>query len=303
MQARPLWGGSELAERCGVTERTLRRDVVRLRQLGYSVEAISGRYGGYRLESGGALPPLLLDDEEAVTVAMALRMSADGGLPGLEDASIAALAKIEHVLPARIQTRIAEVAAATVRWSQPSSAVPLRVGVLVTLARACQGTERLRFSYRDAQDNQTDRHVEPLQLVHLSRRWYLVAFDKDREDWRTFRVDRLSDPEATGMRFTPTDPPDPLTFVAAGIAVGSYRYRARMLLAVPVEEAAKLVPATIGVISAHGSRSELSIGADDLDWIARFLARLPCDFEVIEPEELRDSIIHLADRLTRLARR
>lgn len=272
--------------------------MTRLRVLGYAVEATSGPHGGYRLEAGGALPPLLLDDEEAVTVALALRVAAEGGLAGFEDSALAALAKIQHVLPPGLQARIGEVADSTVRWARGSgSTAPIDIAALVVIARACKGQERLRFTYRDAHDRVTDRHVEPFQLVHVSRRWYLVARDRDRDAWRSFRVDRLSGPAPTGMRFTLADPPDPLAFVTEGIAVGVYRYRAKVRLSVPLDEARRLVGPTIGILEPVGAETDLIIGADELGWIAGYLAGMPCRFTVIEPAALEDAIAGLAARL------
>ena len=299
LQGRSRWYGHELAERCEVTPRTLRRDVARLRELGYAVEATSGPHGGYRMAAGGALPPLLLSEDEAVTVALGLRAAAEGGLPGLEDTAVAALAKIEHVLPARVQARVEAVGDATVRLPSGRPALArIDVATLVVIARACRGSERLRFTYRDAGDRVSERHVEPHQVVHVSRRWYLVARDRDREAWRSFRVDRISDPVATGMRFEPVDPPDPVRFVTEGIAVGAYSYRARIALHVSPAQAARLVSPTIGVLEPAGAHAVLVIGADEMEWIAGYLAGLPCRFTVIEPPELVQAVRNLAKRLS-----
>ncbi len=303
LQARPNWTGSELADRLGVTDRTLRRDITRLRELGYPVEAFSGPAGGYSLAPGGALPPLLLDDDEAVVVALGLRASAEGALPGFEDAAIAALAKIEQVLPLRLQDRIATLHGSTVRLGRSGfPAEPLDPEVLVTIAQACRGPERLRFGYVDSAGRSSERHVEPYQLVHASRRWYLVARDRDREAWRTFRVDRMRDPASTGIRFRLADPPDSAALVAEGLAVSVWRWQARVLLAVPPEEAAQMVSPTTGVLEKARGGTLLRIGGDDLDWIARYLAGLPCRFRVLEPEALGEALRILADRLVAQAR-
>lgn len=298
LQARPVWAGAELAGRLGVTTRTLRRDMARLRDHGYPVEAESGPNGGYRLVAGGALPPLLLDDEEAIAVALSLRAAAGGTLPGFEDSAVAALAKIEHVFPARLRGRVETLAAATVRLTgHAPSPDPMSIPALVTIAQACRGPERLRFAYTDGSGSRTERHVEPYQLVHAGRRWYLVARDRDRDAWRSFRVDRISDPAPTGMRVTHRDPPDAAQFVSEGMAVGAYVHRARVMLRVPFHEARRLVSAMVGVLEEAGDETLLRIGADDLEWIARYLASLPCRFRVLDPPELRAAVIAVADHL------
>lgn len=298
LQARPHWTGSELADRLGITERTLRRDVARLRDLGYPVEAFSGPAGGYSLAPGGALPPLLLDDDEAVVVALGLRAAAGGALPGFEDAAVAALAKIEQVLPLQLRDRISDLDGSTVRLGRSGfTAAPLDAELLVTIAQACRAGERLRFGYVDSAGRSSERHVEPYQLVHASRRWYLVASDRDRDDWRTFRVDRISDLTPTRMRFTRVDPPDAAALVAEGLAVSVYRWQARVLLRVRPEEAAELVSPTTGVIEPARGGTLLRIGAEDLEWIARYLAGLPCRFTVLEPDELKAAVDELAHRL------
>jgi predicted DNA-binding transcriptional regulator YafY len=291
LQARPRWTGPELARRLEVTDRTLRRDINRLRDLGYPVEAYSGPAGGYMLAPGGAIPPLLLDDDEAVVVALGLRTAASGGLPGFEDAAIAALAKIEQVLPVRLRERINDVHGATVALrpsGEPTEALDPKL--LVTIARGCRVPERMRFGYVDFKGNVTERHVEPYQLVHAARRWYLVARDRDRDAWRTFRVDRISNPTLTGMRFTHMSPPDAAAQVSEGLSVAVYTWQARVLLRVKPAEAKLLVSPTLGVIEPARGGTLLRIGADELDWIARYLAGLPCRFRILEPVELKAAL-------------
>jgi predicted DNA-binding transcriptional regulator YafY len=303
LQARPNWTGPDLASRLGVTPRTLRRDVSRLRVLGYPVEALSGPAGGYQLARGGALPPLLLDDEEAIAVALGLRTAAGGGLAGLEDAAIAALAKIEQVLPARLRDRLTAIDKATVRL-RPSETpgTALDTDLLVTTAQACRGSERMRFDYVDSAGRGTERHVEPLQLVFASRRWYLVARDRDRDAWRTFRVDRIRRPVLTGLRFEHVDPPDAAALVAEGLAVSSYRWQAKVLLKIKHEEAVRVVSPTVGVVTPTRGGTLLRIGADDLPWIARYLSSLACRFTVLEPVELREALrAHLENLLSETA--
>jgi predicted DNA-binding transcriptional regulator YafY len=298
LQARPSWTGPQLAERLEVTDRTLRRDIARLRDLGYPVEAYTGPAGGYMLVPGGALPPLLLDDDEAVVVALGLRGAASGGLPGFEDAAIAALAKIEQVLPVRLRERINDIHGSTVSLrNSPDPIETLDPELLVTIAHGCRVPERMRFGYIDFKGNETERHVEPYQLVHAARRWYLVARDRDRDAWRTFRVDRISRPVLTGLRFTHQSPPDAAAQVSEGLTVAVYKWQARILLRVKPDQAARLVSPTLGVIEPTRGGTLLRIGADELDWIARYLAGLPCRFRILEPDELKTALRNLVDRL------
>ncbi len=298
LQARPQWSGPDLATRLGVTERTLRRDVNRIRDLGYPVEAIPGRHGGYRMTAGGALPPLLLDDDEAIAVALGLRAAATGALPGLEDATLSALAKIEKILPRRLRTSLAAVEEATVSVRPGGGGGPsIDSELLGVVAQACLGPERLRFSYIDARGNATERYVEPLKLVRAARRWYLVARDRDREAWRTFRLDRMASAVSTGMPVIHVDPPDPAELVSEALSVSSYPHVGRVLLHVPFEDASRLVSSTVGRIEPAEEGTILRLGADSFDWIARYLASLPCDFTVLDPDDLRHSLTALARRL------
>jgi predicted DNA-binding transcriptional regulator YafY len=225
LQARRDWTSAELASRLGVTTRTIRHDVDRLRGLGYPVNARPGVAGGYRLGAGGALPPLLLDDEEAVAVVIGLRAAASGSVAGIEEASVRALAKLQQVLPARLRHRVSAFQgyALPVAWRGPQ----VDPDVLTLIAGACRDHERLRFDYRAHGGAASRRSVEPYRLVHNRGRWYLVAWDADRDAWRTFRVDRISPLPPTGPRFTPRElPPD------AEIGAGGPR-RGRGDLALP----------------------------------------------------------------------
>jgi predicted DNA-binding transcriptional regulator YafY len=298
LQARPNWTGPELASRLAVTERTLRRDITRLRDLGYPVEAISGPAGGYQLTAGGAVPPLLFDDDEAITVALSLRSAASGSLPGFEDTALAALAKIEQVLPRKLSEQMASLQSSIIGLGQRNeSGVVVAPETLVNIAQACRRQDRIRFGYVDAEGNTTDRHVEPYQLVYTSRRWYLVARDRDRDAWRSFRVDRISRPVPTGIRFVLVDPPDAAAFVAEGMAVSVYKIKARVLLKVPYDQARRLVSPTIGVVERRRRGTLLRIGADDPEWIARYLASLDCEFSILEPDELKKAVSDVGARL------
>jgi predicted DNA-binding transcriptional regulator YafY len=301
LQVRPEWAGAELAQRLGITTRTLRRDVQRLRSLGYPVHASPGVAGGYRLEAGSALPPLLLDDDEAVAVVVSLRTAASHTVTGIEETSLRALAKLEQVLPARLRERTAALQLATVPL--PSLAPTVDAETLTVIARACRGHLRLAFTYTDHGGTVTTRSVEPHRIVHTGHRWYLVARDVDRDDWRNFRVDRIGAPEPTGIRFVPRDPPDAASFVARSVTAAPYRFRASVIVHAPAPDIAERVPPTVGVLEPSGEDScLLTTGSDSLDALAFHLAELGADFTVIEPPELIRHVRALAGRLGRAAR-
>lgn len=298
LQSRPRWTAPELADAVGVTERTIRRDIRRLRDLGYPVDADAGRAGGYELGAGGRLPPLLLTDDEAAAVAVGLRVLAGGGHDGIDDAAVAALAKVEQVLPGPMRARVAALHDSTVVMD-PGRGPRVRPEVLLVLAQGCRGTERIRFRYRDGSGNVTDRRVEPYRLVSVGQRWYLVAHDLDRRAWRTFRVDRVAEPTLTGHRFRRTTEPDAADLVADGLAIGAYELRAEVLLSTDLATAAEAVPRTVAHLEATPEGTLMRMGADELDWMARFLAGLPFDFEVRQPPELVHALGELGQRLQR----
>ncbi|HEX2849990.1 MAG TPA: YafY family protein [Acidimicrobiales bacterium] len=296
LQSRPRWTAAELAPRLHTTERTVRRDVTRLRDLGYPVDADPGRAGGYRLGVGAALPPLLLTNDEAVVVAVGLRSAATVGVTGYEEAAVSALAKLEQVLPAVLREHVLALNATTVLVRRGADA-PVDADALLTLAQGCRGPERVRFRYRDGSGNESERRVEPYALVNAERRWYLVARDLDRADWRTFRVDRMDHLALTGHRFVASDPPDAASMVLAGIARVAYDWQAEVVLHAPIAEVAREIAPTVGTLEDAGDTTVLRIGANDLGWIARFLASLPMTFEVRSPKELRKEVRVLARRL------
>lgn len=300
---RRSWGSAELAERLGVTPRTVRRDVDRLRDLGYQVSAMPGPAGGYELGAGTGLPPLLLDDDAAVAVALGLRAVAAGAIAGMEEAAVRAAAVMERVLPSRLRLRVDALHAAVVPLRPPRSADhAVRPQALALLALACRDAERLRFGYVDAQGRPSKRHVEPYRLVSTARHWYLVARDVDRGDWRSFRLDRLTDPLPTGQRSRPADPPDAARFVAEGIASGAYRYQARVLMGAPADVLADRIPGNVAVIEAVDDRQCLLIsGSDHLDAIVMHLALLDLPFTPLEPPELRERCAELFRRLRKAA--
>jgi len=297
LQARPSWTAEELGERLTVTTRTVRRDISRLRDLGYPVNADPGPHGGYQLGAGAALPPLLLSDDEAVAIVVGLRVASGHGVAGFEESAVAALAKIEQVMPSRLRHRVAAVQTSTIPL-EGRSGPPVDPNTVVMVAQACRGRERLRFAYTDANDQASDRLVEPFQLVHVERRWYLVAFDASRAGWRNFRLDRMTDPALTGHRFERRDEPDALAMVTEGIALHSYEHIAVVHLDATVEDAAESVSRSVGVLEAVDGGCRLRVGGD-LDWIARFLVNLPFAFRVIEPPELRAELRALGQRLQR----
>jgi predicted DNA-binding transcriptional regulator YafY len=299
------WPGSELAERLGVSHRTIRRDVDRLRELGYPVEATMGSIGGYRLVAGRAMPPLLLDDEEAVAIAVGLRTAAGQAVDGIEEASVRALTKLQHVLPSRLRQRVNALGAATTPLLADTSSV-VDAEELATIATAVTSRERLRFAYESTDGSPSRRLVEPHSLVPTRRRWYLVAFDNDRDDWRIFRVDRMKRAERTGLRITPRVLPaaDAAAYVASKLFDRSPTYRAIVTLHAPIRDARRImgrVRADLDRIDEHSCR--LHTRADSLEWIAFRLMMLNCDFEVHQPAELTAHIERLATRLTRAVTR
>ncbi|HEX3425975.1 MAG TPA: YafY family protein, partial [Acidimicrobiales bacterium] len=289
LQARPQWNGAELAERLGITERTVRRDVTRLRELGYPVVADAGRAGGYQLGRGGAMPPLLLTDDESVAVAIGLRVAASGGVAGYDEAAVAALAKLEQMLPATLRERVLALNAATV-MTRSGTGPLVDPEALLAIAQACRRPERIRFAYQDGSGNLSERRVEPYGLVNAERRWYLVARDLDRLDWRTFRLDRMREPVLTGHRFVRTEEPDTAAMVAHGLAIAPYRWQAEAVVHATMEEAQAVVARTIGTVEEVAGEVILRVGANEVEWVARYLAGLPFDVEVRCPPEVRTAL-------------
>ncbi|WP_406493083.1 YafY family transcriptional regulator [Streptomyces sp. NBC_00846] len=302
LQAHRDWSGADLAELLGVTPRTVRRDVAKLRELGYPVKAGTGTGGGYQLGAGAQLPPLLLDDEEAVAVAVGLRTAAGNGVEGIGETSVRALAKLEQVLPDRLRRRVSALNTFTVPLLRGPGASTADPGVLTELAGACRDSERLRFAYRDHSGSVSRRTVEPHRLVCTERRWYLVAWDLDRADWRTFRADRITPTPPHGPRFVPRAAPaeDLAAYVSKGISTTVYASRAVIRLKTGIEHAAERISPTSGVLEADGADScLLRTGAAGLDVLVIHVMLLGIDFEVVEPPELKDAIRVARDRLSR----
>ncbi|MFE3104210.1 helix-turn-helix transcriptional regulator [Nocardia tengchongensis] len=299
LQSPREWSGAELAARLEVDVRTVRRDIEKLRALGYPVDATVGS-AGYRLGAGANLPPLLLDDEEAVAVAVGLRTAAGGTIAGIEESSLRALTKLERVLPSRLRHRLTALQEATV--SVPAGGPRVDPGTLTAIAAAIRDQHRLRFAYRTHTGETSLRTTEPHRLVHHGRRWYLTAWDIDREDWRTYRVDRLTPRTPTGPRFTPREAPDPAAQVSRGVTSAPYRHRARLTLLAAAEQAAEVISPTVGVLEAIDANTcILHTGGDTLDAIAVYVATFGFEFRVIEPPELADHIREMAARLQRAA--
>ena len=296
------WPGSELAERLGVTGRTVRRDVERLRTLGYPVEATLGNRGGYRLVAGSALPPLLLEDDEAVAVAVGLRTTAGQPVAGIDEASVRALTKLTRVLPPRLRQRVKTLSASTTVL--PLDAGPhLEPDVLTVLAAAIANHERVRMWYVSRGGQHGSRHLEPVRLVVAGRRWYLLAFDLDREDWRTFRVDRVEDPRATGARSAHRDVPD-----GGDVELYLSRVWTSMAPTFPADVTLHLsfADARIRLADQLGGSELTAEGAkrcrwvsspDTLAWLTQRILRLNCSFEVHGPPELVEHLYDVAARI------
>ncbi|MBB3050614.1 putative DNA-binding transcriptional regulator YafY [Prauserella isguenensis] len=318
LQRRPVWTASELAAELDVTNRSVRRDVERLRALGYPVQATAGVGGGYQLGAGTRLPPLLLDDAEAIATAVSLRIASGGTVAGTGEAALRVLAKLDQVMPPRLRGEVRAVHSATDTLVAPGAEVD--PDTLLTLARACRDTVRARFGYTTLGGDVRTRTVEPVRMVATSRRWYLMAWDVDREDWRTFRLDRMTDVTATTWRFHPREHPDPVAYVQESVTASPYRHTARVRVHASADRVAEHVPPQAariepetgeqprageqsGVDEQPGAdeRCLLVSGGDDLDWIALHIARLPFECEILEPPELRDAAARLARRLTGMA--
>lgn len=299
LQAHQHWSAAALSARLEITTRTVRADVARLRSLGYDIDATPGVAGGYRLRAGTAMPPLLLDDDEAVAVAIGLRTAAAAGVTGIGEHAARAAAKLEQVLPGRLRHRLRTLSA--VADSVPHRRDPVPGETLADVAAACERREQLRLDYRDRHHTRSRRRVEPHRLVHVSGRWYLVAYDLDREDWRSLRVDRISPKTPTGPRFTPRALPGPdlATFVTRGRMAALWNYRAQVTVHAPAQTVAARIPTgswTVQPIDAHTSR--LDAGAQTADLLAVYLGALDLDFHIdpYQAPELARAAHRLAER-------
>jgi predicted DNA-binding transcriptional regulator YafY len=301
LQTHRFWPGGELADRLGVSVRTLRRDIDRLRELGYPVDAHRGVDGGYQLAAGAALPPLVVDDEEAVALAIGLRAAAQGAVAGIEESSVRVLAKVVQVMPPRLRRRVDALRSATVPavWGNGPT---VDAEVLTTLAQACRDEEQLRFSYTAASGERTERHVEPHRLVSLGRRWYLVAYDLLRHDWRSFRLDRLCDPHNNGVRFRPRKLPaeDAAAYVRASMdGISAAAHAVEAIIHAPADKVRALIGQWATVEEVDEGRCRLLMTADQLDWPMFALGAVGAEFEVVHPPELVEHVREWGSRFLR----
>lgn len=302
LQTHRLWRAAELAERLEVTERTVRRDVERLRNLGYPVDATTGTDGGYRLAAGAHLPPLVLDDDEAVAVAIGLRSAAGAAIEGIEDTSLRAMAKIEQLLPNRLRRRVSALHSSVVELGRSGTDEVVDPDALSVLAAACRDREEVRFDYRRRDGDDSRRHVEPHQLVTAGHHWYLVAFDLRRDDWRSFRLDRLSGARPAGGRFVAREIPrgNAADFLAASIALIPRKLEAIVTVDAPY---AKIEPVLRWVnhieIEATTDSCIIRISAEELDQLTMAIARIALTAAVaaVEPTSVADAVALLGERL------
>ncbi len=300
LQSRGFWSGAELAERLEVTERTVRRDIDRLRSLGYPVNSSVGVAGGYQLGAGASLPPLHLDDDEALAVSLGLCTAAIGTVVGVEQAALRAMAKLEQVLPKKLRRRLAELheSVAPMHIEIPR----VRPEVLSAIAAACRNHQQASFRYVDGHGRTTQRATQPHGVVHTGFRWYLAAFDDDRDDWRTFRLDRIEGVVSLGARFTPRELPegDAASYVLRSVSSRIYPHRARVLIHAPLDKVVGRIPPLVGELRRVDAEScRLESGADSLSSLAVFIAGLGEEFEVEDPPELRRELDELAARIRR----
>lgn len=301
LQSRRHWTGPDLAARLEIDARTVRRDVERLRELGYPVRASAGLGGGYQLGAGSALPPVILDDDEAVAVAVALRAAA-GSVGGMEETTVGLLSKLDQILPSRLRKRATALYAVTLSLADGRSAAP--VETLTQIAAACRDHQRLALTYCDREGKASERRVEPLRLAHAGHRWYLVAWDLLREDWRTFRVDRVEAILDTGPAFVPrTFPEDIARYVARSITQPSQRYRVRLRLPGPAEKMARQIPRWCGVLEAvDDTHCLLSVGGESPQALAAVILLVGVDFQIVEGHEHLPALREQAQRLSAAAR-
>lgn len=305
LQTHRHWPGPELADRLGVSPRTLRRDVDRLRELGYPVRACRGVDGGYQLAAGAALPPLVVDDEEAVALAVGMQAATQGSVAGIEESALRALTKVVQVMPPRLRRRVDALRAVTVPLEWGTRAAPVvDPEVLIAVAQACRDTERLEFGYTARGREPAERQVEPHRLVPLGRRWYLVAYDLHRHDWRSFRLDRLAAPRSTGARFRTRDLPggDAAAFVRAGLQTAHpARYAVEVLVHAPAARVRERLGRWGEIAEVDAMRCVLRMSTDTLDWPAMGLGSVGAEFEVRSPPELVELLRDWSARFGRAA--
>lgn len=301
LQTRHHWAGQELALLLSIHPRTLRRDIDRLRELGYPIQASSGVAGGYAFRPGQVLPPLLLDDDEALAVAIALRTAASGMVGGMEETSLRAVIKLEQVMPARLRKRLDALRSSILPMDKAGPLVD--AAMLATLAVACRYQLRLSFAYADSRGAASARTVEPQGVVHTGSRWYLVAWDLSREDWRTFRIDRIAEPVSVESHFAPRLSPEGgnlQAFVSRSLALAPYPEQARIVLHASLDVMAQRIPPSAGMLEGlDADHCLMQCGAHALDLLVYWLLALDVDFEVLEPQALKDRLRAAGERVTR----
>lgn len=304
LQTHRHWSGEELARRLKVSERTVRRDIDRLRNLGYPVAATTGTFGGYRLEAGAHLPPLLVDDDEAVALTIGLRAAAGAAIEGIEETTVRVMAKVEQILPDRLRRRV-EALNRNVDVLRRVPDTPVRPEHLAVLAQGCRDREEMRFGYTRRDGRSEPRLVRPHQMVSVGQRWYLVAWDVRRSDWRTYRIDRMADPRLAGVRFEPLVLPfeSAADYVVAGLASAPQRYEATVTVDGPIAEVQNLTHWFKTDLQAlNDARTTVTLGADSLDWLAAMIAILAVSYEVTvdeSPDEVSDLLAATSRRLRR----
>ena len=300
------WRGSELADRLGVSTRTVRNDVERLRMLGYRIDGVRGSAGGYRLAPGTRMPPLLLDDADVIAITASLLTTQAGSVAGMEENAQRALAKLEQVMPSALRRRADALRSAVVEVRADVPPPSIDPTVLALISTACRDHEILRFDYRaHASDTASRRIVEPHRVVNWGRRWYLFAYDTARRDWRTYRVDRMTPNPPAGPRFKPRRPPhdDIAAYVARGASAAAWDHHATVTVLAPAADLLDRLPPSAGVVEAVDEHScTFTTGADDLTTLAAHLGRLDVDFRVDDPPELVDKLQELAARYARAVR-
>lgn len=300
LQSRRHWPGTELAGHLGISLRTLRRDIGRLRELGYPVDAEPGLAGGYHMAPGASLPPLVLDDEEAVALTLGLLAAVQSPVDGSADAPAQALGKVINVLPRHLRHRVEALARSTDQfWWRPAAVVD--PAALTVLAQACRDGERITFDYASAAGSQSQRRVEPYRLVSLGTAWYLVAFDMTRQDWRTFRIDRMTGAAATGTRFARRQQPfdDAAAFVRGRILQLPRTYEVVVRLHAPAEEMRDRIGRWVTVEADEHGSCVGRVSTDSLDWAAFSLLSAGAEFEVVAPSALHDHLRAWAERIGR----
>lgn len=300
LQARRDWTAEELAERLEVTDRTVRRDVEKLRSLGYPVHATRGHDGGYRLGAGAALPPLLLDDDEAIAIAVGLRAAASGAVRGIEEATARALVKLEQVLPSRLRSRINALHGVTVSLVGAGPVVDAEI--LTAVAGAARDRQVLRLEYTSGGGSSSHRRVEPHRLLHSGHRWYVLAWDLDRDDWRTFRLDRVRPKTPVGPRFSARQLPEDniAQYASYALSTRGYRYQATLTMSASAAEVGEHLPPSVATIEAIDEHTcSVTAGGHSLDEFVLYLGLLPMAFTVHSPPELIAHLDVVRDRLDR----